>query len=831
MYQLHFNRRLLFSCLVAMAGATIAFAQSAPTITAISAPQQVVGVGQSLTLSVTVTSASALTYQWMNGGLPIPGATSANYVIGSVLPTDSGWYRVVVSNASGSVTSAVVFVLVDVNPAQIVAWGSNAYGASIIPSGLTDIVAISAFNDSSLAVLGNGTVIGWGDYYRGQTAVPSGLTNVVSAEIGYDFAIALKSDGTVTGWGHGTAASVPAGLASVVGIACGAQHALALKSDGTVVAWGDNTYGEASVPSGLGNVIQVTAGYYYSLALESNGTVVAWGSADGGVVVEAPTISNVTAISAGYVFALALRPDGTIVGWGDDDSGELDVPSGLGSVIGLVTAGQPQRDHSLALKADGTVVAWGSNLSGESYVPPGLDNVVQIAGGNQFSMALRLNSPGVAPTISQQPSNVSAVEGQGATFGVLATGFPAPTFQWQLNGSNISGATGPTLAIASVQPSNAGAYAVVVTNGAGSVVSTPATLSVGIAPPIITTQPIGATIVFGASTTLSVVASSEPAPTYQWQIDGVSVAGATSSSYVTLMPGSYTVVVANSAGSVTSNAAVVSAATRLVNISNRALIGNGADVEIAGFVVSGPPGSTEQVLIRGVGPALSQFGVSNILTTPVLTLFDSAGNVLATNTGWSTSANAPQIASAAATAGAFPLRSGSADSALLASLAPGSYTAEVSGLNGATGVALAEVYEMSAGSPELVNISARAFVSTGSSVEIAGIVISGSQPAKVLVRAVGPTLSQFGVAGVLAQPSLSLVNSSGVTVASNTGWLNNPQAATVVSEAAAVGAFALRTTDADSALFVALPPGTYTAVVSGVGGTTGVALVEVYRAP
>jgi hypothetical protein len=290
-------------------------------------------------------------------------------------------------------------------------------------------------------------------------------------------------------------------------------------------------------------------------------------------------------------------------------------------------------------------------------------------------------------------------------------------------------------------------------------------------------------------------------------------------------------VVTNSGGSVTSAAAVVSAATRLVNISSRAFVGSGTEVEIAGFVVSGPPGSTEQVLVRGVGPALLQFGVSNVLTSPVLTLVDSAGNVVATNTGWSTSADATQIASAAAAAGAFSLPSGSADSALLVSLAPGSYTAEVSGLNGATGVALAEVYEMSAGSPELTNISARAYVGTGASVEIAGIVISGSQPAKVLVRAVGPTLSQFGVAGVLAEPSLSLVNSSGVTVGSNTGWLNNPVAATMVSEAAAVGAFALPTADADSALLVTLPPGTYTAVVSGVGGTTGVALVEVYQAP
>jgi hypothetical protein len=168
---------------------------------------------------------------------------------------------------------------------------------------------------------------------------------------------------------------------------------------------------------------------------------------------------------------------------------------------------------------------------------------------------------------------------------------------------------------------------------------------------------------------------------------------------------------------------------------------------------------------------------------------------------------------------------------LLTSLPPGAYTAEVSGLNGTTGIALAEVYEVTAGSPELINISTRALVASGSSVEIAGIVISGTQSAKLLIRAVGPALTQFGVTGVLAQPVLNVVNSSGVTVASNTGWSTNSNAAAIASETAAVGAFALPTGSADCAVLVTLPPGAYTAVVSGVGGSAGVALVEAYQAP
>jgi hypothetical protein len=272
-------------------------------------------------------------------------------------------------------------------------------------------------------------------------------------------------------------------------------------------------------------------------------------------------------------------------------------------------------------------------------------------------------------------------------------------------------------------------------------------------------------------------------------------------------------------------------AARLVNISSRAFVGTGASLEIAGFVISGPAGSTEQVLIRGDGPALAQFGVGGVLTQPVLTLYDSSGKQLASNTGWTTSPNATGIESAAAETGAFAFPSGSADSAILVSLAPGAYTAEIVGANGTTGVALAEVYEVSNGTADLINISTRAFVGTESNVEIGGFVVRGSQPEKVLIRAVGPTLSEFGVTGLLAQPSLSVVDSSGNTVATNTGWSNNSDAAAISFESEAAGAFSLSSGSADCALLLTLPPGAYTAVVSGANGTSGVALVEVYQAP
>lgn len=272
---------------------------------------------------------------------------------------------------------------------------------------------------------------------------------------------------------------------------------------------------------------------------------------------------------------------------------------------------------------------------------------------------------------------------------------------------------------------------------------------------------------------------------------------------------------------------------RLVNISSRAYAGEGAITEIAGFVVSGPPGSTEQVLVRGIGPSLSLFGVSGVLATPTLTLYDSKGIIVAANAfSWAANSNFAQIVEAEATTGAFPLGYTTLDAAVLVNLGPGNYTAHLRPVNyTAAGVGLAEIYEVSSAGAQIVNISTRAYVGTGSNVEIAGIVITGSQPATVLVRAVGPALGQFGVAGVLAIPSLSVVDASGGLVGTNTGWSNGANPAAVAAASATVGAFPLTSGSADCALLLTLQPGSYTAVVSGVGGTSGVALVEAYQVP
>jgi septal ring-binding cell division protein DamX len=212
-------------------------------------------------------------------------------------------------------------------------------------------------------------------------------------------------------------------------------------------------------------------------------------------------------------------------------------------------------------------------------------------------------------------------------------------------------------------------------------------------------------------------------------------------------------------------------------------------------------------------------------------VYDSSGHIVASNTGWGTAANSAAIASAAASLGAFALAPGSADCAMLISLPAGAYTVQVSGVDNLTGVALAEVYEVSASGTRLVNLSTRAQAGTGANVIIPGFVISGSGSVSLLVSGDGPALAAFGVSGGLALPSLSVYGSSDNVIAANTGWGTGSNPAEVASAAASVGAFALLAGSADSAQLVTLPAGAYTMQVSGVNNSTGVALAEVYEVP
>jgi hypothetical protein len=294
------------------------------------------------------------------------------------------------------------------------------------------------------------------------------------------------------------------------------------------------------------------------------------------------------------------------------------------------------------------------------------------------------------------------------------------------------------------------------------------------------------------------------------------------------------------------NPITVASATQLANVATRGVAGAGANAMIVGFNISGT--KSKQVLLRAVGPGLAAFGVPGTLADPILTLQTAASTpvVVATNDNWeqqSAPATAAIVSATAARVGGFALPAGSKDAVILATLPPGGYTALVSSPDSSTGVVLLEAYD--ADSPldsaiKLTNLSTRGRVGTGGDIIIAGFVVSGPGPKTYLVRAVGPTLADapFTLAGALLDPYLKIYRDA-TLLRENDDW-DSPAAAQPAIRAAAaqVGAFPLRETrntvtrsGLDSVLIMTLPPGSYTAQMSGLNGGTGIALVEVYELP
>jgi len=466
------------------------------------------------------------------------------------------------------------------------------------------------------------------------------------------------------------------------------------------------------------------------------------------------------------------------------------------------------------------------------------------------------------PSITTQPQSQTAVVGATASFWVAASGGIDMVYQWNFHGQPIAGATKSILNVPAVSASSAGSYTVTVTDVLGSATSEPASLSLsppdGV-PPMVSRPPMSATVsamgtaVFSVSTagSGSAISASDGNATlatriagdtsYQWFVNGSAIVGATGpiiglGALTSVFNGDYVCLVSNAAGSVLTAPAtlnvVAAPSSRLTNISCRANVGTGSAVGILGFVLSGPAGvGTRNFLLRASGPALSSFGLDGILPDPQLQL-DNVYGAYDSNDGWGGS---PLVTAAASALGAFAWPSATShDAALFETLSPGTYTAEISGSSGDSGIALAEVYDAAPGfSPlgqlmNLRNISMRAQVGTGSDIMIAGFTIAGTTAKTVLIRASGPALAPFGVTGVLPDPALRVLSGS-IELAANIGWAGDPLTA---AAAASVGAFSWGPSGTpDSAVLVTLPPGDYTAEVSGASGDTGVTLVEIYALP
>jgi len=280
------------------------------------------------------------------------------------------------------------------------------------------------------------------------------------------------------------------------------------------------------------------------------------------------------------------------------------------------------------------------------------------------------------------------------------------------------------------------------------------------------------------------------------------------------------------------SASLSATAGNVANISTRLPIGSGDDVLITGFIITGDASATKKVLVRGIGPSLTAKGVTGALADPQLTLNDSTGTAIARNDNWKQTdifgvITADQSGDIQAT-GAQP--TDDKEAALIATLKPSNYTAVVRGVGGGTGIGLAEAYDIDAASTaKVANVSTRGFVQTGDNIMIGGF-ITITNPVKVVVRAIGPSLAQFGIANPLADPTLELRDGQGTLVGSNDNWKVNDQ--TGQSQEADIRATQLQpNNDAESAMVQTLQPGAYTAQVRGKNSTTGIGLVEVYALP
>jgi alpha-tubulin suppressor-like RCC1 family protein len=360
-----------------------------------------------------------------------------------------------------------------------------------------------------------GIVIAWGNNGYDQLNIPANLTNAIAVAGNVDATLTLQSDGTVLAWGRYESTNVPPGLSNVIAIAGNWDHSLALKNDGVVVTWPLANFGLNSVPPGATNVIQIAAGRYHSLALRADGHVFAWGAGqttsgyyEYGQSIVPADLTNAVAIAAGDAHSLALRSNGTVVAWGRNTDywgyyrGQISVPPGLSNLIAIAANG----DHSLALKSDGTVVAWGDNQYSQSSVPAGLSSVVEIAAGDLHSVALKAD-------------------------GTVAC--------WGANGY-----TNVPAGLTNVAAIGAGNYhTLAINNGAPALLQLSSDQSV----------------YSGTSVTFSVQAAGRAPLAYQWRFNAADIPTGRAASVVlsNVQPadsGSYTVIVTNAQGTVTSTA-------------------------------------------------------------------------------------------------------------------------------------------------------------------------------------------------------------------------------------------------------------------------------------
>jgi len=488
--------------------ATLAVDDTQPILNGDLANRVAIG-GTSVILSPSIYGTEPLAYQWRMNGAPLSGATNASLIFPTVQATNAGRYSLAVTNVLGSLTTRTATLTVEQYPAPsstIVAWGDNTYCQTVLPVGETNVVALTAGTYQTVFLRADGTMGDFGSPIN-TPATYQGLPRVAAVETKAEYVLALGTNGTPFSFGLtflSGASDVPTNVVNVVQTAISTPR-LALLEDGALTGWIDASCGVVSqhdpghiltALTNLSNVTAIAMSADYGvadqgsrcLALLSNHTVAVIGTSQAGDSTVVPNLRNVAAISAGTLFSLALKTDGTVVAWGDNTYGETNVPPGLSNVMSIA-AGEL---HSLALTSNGMVVAWGDNTYGQCTVPASLSNVTFITAGCRHSAALTKQ-----PGVSIPPTNSSVFAGACATFAVVATGYGPLNCQWLCNGTNLPGATAPTLVLSNVPLSAAGTYECLLSNSFGACLSPPATLTVQRTTPYFDLPPAGSLLTNG----------------------------------------------------------------------------------------------------------------------------------------------------------------------------------------------------------------------------------------------------------------------------------------------------------------------------------------------
>ena len=505
--------------------------------------------------------------------------------------------------------------------------------------------------------------------------------------------------------------------------------------------------------------------------------------------------------------------------------------------------GVPLADGALA---DGTIVSGSStNQLQLAHVSPAANGAtVALAASNSSGVVVSATvtlSVDAPPVFSQQPLAQTVPAGATAVFTAAAFGLPAPSYRWFRNNipltdqGNVSGATTSTLTIAKTAIENAGTYNVVATNPVGVATSNSVVLTV-VTAPVFTFDPQPQTVDAGTTVTLKTTASGGPGLTFRWYQNGIplddtatlagtATAALTIKNATSANAGNYTVVATTLAGQATSAPIVltVAPAAWLTNLSARTNLAAG-QVMIVGFSVAG---GTEPIVIRGAGPALAAsfpqfFTPDSVLPDPRLELHRrNEPLAVASNDDWENSLEATFTS-----VGAFRFVPGSKDAAFVPALSGSDNTVWVQGPG--TGHVLIEAYAPASSTnwPRLTNLSSRNFVRSSDSL-IVGFVIKGTGMKRLLIRAVGPGLTPYGVTNVLPNPKLNIYNAASILIAENDDWdlgLKNTFTA--------AGAFGLPDGSRDAALMVTLAAdAAYTVQIEGAPGEVGEALAEVYELP